>query len=382
MNDLTNDVVKQSRTLLEGAYSRGASDIHFIPRTTDTLVEIRTSGSLEEMAVLSRDLAVRIINHFKFLSGMTIGRSRVPQNGSMQVAIHHHDVSLRMSTLPTPYHESLAIRLLPQKQDLSVDDLSVFKEATGKLTNLLNYDSGLIIISGPTGSGKTTTLYTMLDTLQKRDHVRVITIEDPIEKKNPDFIQMEVNEAANVTYATGFKAILRHDPDIIMIGEIRDEETAKIAVRASLTGHLVLSTVHASDAIMTIRRLTELGISRFDLRETLAGVVAERLVLMRDASCGSDGTHSGHLKRTGVFEILMGLSLHRLLADPSRSRRLPDFKTIEDYIREGTTQGLICEHLSKGRERTDLHARAVAPERPGRSSDHDRQLSEGRLHTV
>ncbi|RYL92367.1 type II/IV secretion system protein [Sporolactobacillus sp. THM7-4] len=350
---MTKEVEAKSRELLKDAYSLGASDIHFIPRKEDTLIELRINGYLYQLAILSRYQAQRLINHFKFLSGMDIGERRLPQSGAMLALINHDAVSLRMSTLPTPNSESLVIRLLPQRKELTIDDLSVFEEATQGLSSLLNYENGLILISGPTGSGKTTTLYTLLSSLQKRYNSRVITLEDPIEKQNDAFIQMEVNERADFTYADGFKAILRHDPDIVMIGEIRDEETAQIAVRASLTGHLVLSTVHASSASMTIRRLIELGIPRFDLKETLVGVIAERLVSIQCPVCGPvcrpDCENRHHPKRTGVFEILAGMPLHDLLTN-SHSHRQPDYKTIEDYLQEGMAMGWIPRDLSRGRD--------------------------------
>nr|WP_290443591.1 competence type IV pilus ATPase ComGA [Sporolactobacillus kofuensis] len=332
---------------MQQAYTSGASDIHFTPRSLDTLVELRINGYLYECTVLNPTVAERMINHFKFMSGMDIGEHRLPQSGAMVSLINHLPVSLRMSVLPTPNKESLVIRLLPQQNEVPIDDLTVFDEAKRSLNALMSYENGLILISGPTGSGKTTTLYSLLSTLQRRYHARVITIEDPIEKKNDAFIQMEVNEKANFTYAKGFRAILRHDPDIVMIGEIRDEETAKIAVRAALSGHLVLSTVHASNASSTLQRMFELGIPRFDLKETLVAVIAERLVTIQCPECGQvcvqHCTHRHHPDRTGVFEILAGMALHDLLsATYSGHRRSTSYKTIEDYLEEGVESGWIA----------------------------------------
>ncbi|WP_100488262.1 competence type IV pilus ATPase ComGA [Sporolactobacillus pectinivorans] len=352
MEERSNQIGKRSRELLAHAYSADASDIHFIPRRQDTLIELRIHGYLYEMAIMASDDAERMVNHFKFLSGMDIGERRLPQSGAMMTVIKHDTLSLRMSTLPTPYRESLVIRLLPQSKNLSINDLSVFKEAVNGLSSLLNYENGLILVSGPTGSGKTTTLYTLMSALQKRYHARIITIEDPIEKRNDAFVQMEVNEKANFTYADGFKAILRHDPDIVMIGEIRDEETARIAVRASLTGHLVLSTVHAFDAAGTIRRLVELGIPRFDLKETLVAVIAERLVTIQCPECGNVCTpeceNRHHPKRTGIFEILAGLPLYELLTSKTRRPQRPQYKTIDDYLEEGVAAGWIAKEILKG----------------------------------
>lgn len=357
MSDLS-DVEKKGRKILDEAYSVEASDIHFLPRADDTLVELRVGGHLLELDRLSPDFAERLIAHFKFLSGMDIGDRRRPQSGSMLLELCRSPVNLRLSTLPTPYNESLVIRLLPQGSNLLVDDLSVFKEATVQLSSLLNYDNGLILVSGPTGSGKTTTLYTLLSAAKRRYNARIITLEDPIEKKNDNFVQMEINEKANFSYADGFKAILRHDPDIIMVGEIRDQETAKIAVRAALTGHLVMSTVHAFDAMGTIERLVELGIPRFDLKETLVGVVAERLATIHCPVCGPvcepECENRHHPKRTALFEILAGRALHEVLTHVL-PRAHADYKTIEDYMREGVAMGMIPGEMIKGRDRRHVH---------------------------
>jgi Type II secretory pathway, ATPase PulE/Tfp pilus assembly pathway, ATPase PilB len=346
---LPDPIELRSRKILEHAASADASDIHFIPRLIDTLIELRIHGYLHQMTVMDPNDAERIINHFKFLSGMDIGERRLPQSGSMQISINDEIISLRMSTLPAAERESLVIRLLPQREAFLISDLSLFEEAVSGLNNLLRYENGLIVISGPTGSGKTTTLYTLLSALEKQYHARIITLEDPIEKNHDAFVQLEINEKANFTYADGFKAILRHDPDIVMVGEIRDEETAKIAIRASLSGHLVLTTVHAFNAAGTIQRLVELGIPRFDLKETLVGVISERLVNVRCPVCGEvcapDCHHRRHVARTGIFEILAGKPLYDILT--AREKR-PEYKTIDDYLEEGIASGWISTEGPKG----------------------------------
>ncbi|MBM7646356.1 competence protein ComGA [Scopulibacillus daqui] len=341
-------VEEKGRQILCEACSIEASDIHFIPRQNDTLIELRIHSHLYELEILPKAFSERIISHFKFLSGMDIGERRRPQNGAMTLTINNQKVNLRLSTLPAAYDESLVIRLLPQNRQLKVADLSIFSESTSQLLSLLNYDNGLILLSGPTGSGKTTTLYTLLSAAQKSYNSRIITLEDPVEKKHESFVQMEVNEKANFNYADGFKAILRHDPDMIMVGEIRDLETAKIAVRASLTGHLVFSTVHASDTMGTIQRLIELGIPRFDLKETLVAVISQRLVMIHCPMCGAvckpDCLNRGHPKRTGIFEILAGMSLHDILTNEKRKTRV-SFKTLDDFIRQGISAGYIPKQM-------------------------------------
>ncbi|TCP31150.1 competence-related pilin export protein ComGA [Scopulibacillus darangshiensis] len=339
-----DEVEKKSHQILLDAFATEASDIHFLPRKKDTLVELRIHNHLYELDLLPQRFAERIVSHFKFLSGMDIGERRRPQNGAMEVTLQSRYVHLRLSTLPTSYNESLVIRLLPQKLDLLVTDLSIFSEATTQLMSLLNYENGLILLSGPTGSGKTTTLYTLLQAAKRKFNARVITLEDPVEKKNDAFLQMEINEKANVGYSDGFKAILRHDPDIIMIGEIRDIGTAKIAVRAALTGHLVFSTVHAFDTTGTIQRMIELGIPRYDLKEMLVGVIAQRLVTITCPTCGPvckpQCPNRHHSKRTGIFEVLAGMALHEQLIDSKRKHRAA-YKTLDDYQRQGVSLGYI-----------------------------------------
>ncbi len=354
-----DEIEKKSFQILKDAYETNASDIHFIPRREDMLVELRIHNHLYELAILSLPLADRLIAHFKFRAGMDLGEKRRPQNGAMEVQFQKDTVHLRLSSIPTPYRESLVIRLLPQNHHLLVTDLSIFPESTDLLLSLLNYDSGLIVIAGPTGSGKTTTLYTLLTAAKRRFNARIITLEDPIEKRQDGFVQMEINEKMNVGYADSFKAVLRHDPDIVMIGEIRDLETAKIAIRASLTGHLVLSTIHAYDTLGTIQRLIELGIPRFDLKECLVGVIAQRLVLKQCPDCGGNcrASCSNRSKtgRTGLFEILAGMSLHEHLMEGKKTHRL-HYKTLDDFQRLGISQGLLPRTATRFSQNGPHHA--------------------------
>lgn len=353
-----DEIEKKSYRLLSDAFETQASDIHFIPRKTDVLVELRIQDHLYELDILSLSIAEKLITHFKFMSSMDLGEKRRPQNGAMEIMLKSTLVFLRLSTLPTPYSESLVIRLLPQTKNLLVSDLSIFSESTDLLLSFLNCQSGLILIAGPTGSGKTTTLYTLLSAAKRRFNSRIITLEDPIEKRLDGFVQMEINEKMNVNYADGFKAVLRHDPDIVMVGEIRDVETARIAVRASLSGHLVLSTIHAAHAPGTIQRLVELGIPKFDLKECLLGVVAQRLVTLKCPDCGVickvGCRYVNHIGRTGIYEILTGLALHEYLKEGKKLHRL-QFKTLDDYQRQGISQGLIPGPAEIIHEASDHH---------------------------
>lgn len=341
-----NEVEEKSEEILRIAFELSASDIHLVPRKSDTLIEFRINNHLHEYDILPTPFAERIIAHYKFRAGMDIGERRRPQSGSFDVVIHHQTINLRFSTLPTPNNESLVIRLLPQSMDTRLAELSIFSESTSQLATLLNYDSGLLLFSGPTGSGKTTTMYAMLNSAKRRFNSRIITLEDPIEKRHDEFVQMEINEKADLTYYTGFKAILRHDPDIIMVGEIRDQETAKIAVRAALTGHLVFSTVHSADSIGTIGRLIELGIPKYDLKETLVGVVAQRLISIHCPICGPSACSSTcpnrkklKQRRTAIYEILAGLPLHDALTDKIHNKKR--YKRLDDYYRQASALGYL-----------------------------------------
>lgn len=347
-----HEVEPYAEELIRSASEMNASDIHLVPSDRTTQVEFRVNSHLYEFDYLTPTEADRLIAHFKFRAGMDIGDHRRPQNGAYDHWIHDLCIHLRFSTLPIASQESLVIRLLPQNQSDQLKDLTLFKESSAELHKLLTYDNGLILVAGPTGAGKTTTLYALLMEAKKRYNTRIITLEDPVEKRHHQFVQMEINERSDVTFYSGFKAILRHDPDIIMVGEIRDHETATIAIRASLSGKLVLSTVHAFDAIGAIHRMTELGISRFDLKETLIGVSAQRLITIQCPRCGPickkdcPKRLAPKQKRTALFEILAGMPLHHALTDPKFKRH--NFKRLDDYYDEAFTLGYIAPEVKKG----------------------------------
>ena len=213
---------------------------------------------------------------------MDIGEKRRPQNGAITITLEDKVVGLRLSTLPTAYLESLVIRLIPQYNILPLEQLSLFPNTAHRLISLLKHSHGMIIFTGPTGSGKTTTLYSLLHHTQELLNRNVITLEDPIENQSEKMLQVQINEKAGITYAVGLKAALRHDPDVIMVGEIRDAETAKIAIRASLTGHLILTTMHSRDAEGAIFRLLEFGVSWLEIQQSVIAVTAQRLVELKD----------------------------------------------------------------------------------------------------
>ncbi|WP_321172211.1 competence type IV pilus ATPase ComGA [Sediminibacillus sp. JSM 1682029] len=309
-----------SEKLLAAAISAHASDIHFLPSADETEISFRIRG---ERSLFSR-IPVRhykkILGYYKFTSGMDIGEVRKPQNGTIPFKTENGSTySLRLSTLPVKHSESLAVRILPQTDTPPLERLLLFPWQLTKLYRLVSARSGIILLTGPTGSGKTTTLYALLQSLLDKLSPQVITLEDPIEKELCKAIQVQVNEKAGLTFQTGLKAALRHDPDIVMIGEIRDKGTAQIAVQAALTGHLVLSTLHAKNAYGTIKRLIDMEISETDLHQVLLGVCALQLLPTRLP--GSD------IKRTAVLELLENALLVKAINgnNPYRSSAFPTF---------------------------------------------------------
>ncbi|WP_102346741.1 competence type IV pilus ATPase ComGA [Bacillus sp. Marseille-P3661] len=335
-------------TLLKVATSFKASDVHVVPRQNDALIQFRIQHKLLPVETLSKNVCEKLISHFKFLAGMDIGEKRRPQNGSIQLTVGQNPVSLRLSTLPTIFQESLVIRILPQNEKTSLSTLSLFPQAIQKLFSLTLNSTGLIILTGPTGSGKTTTLYSLLHAAQQTLDCNIITLEDPIEKQiDTGCIQVQVNEKAGITYAVGLKAILRHDPDIIMVGEIRDEETAKAAIRAGLTGHLVLSTMHTKDARGAIYRLMDLGIPIKDIEQTLVCATAQRLVNLKCPYC-KDGCSPYCLQlrkvnRLSIYEMLYGSNLHGVIKEAKGEKAIYNYRTLLDLKKKGIALGYLSD---------------------------------------
>lgn len=329
--------------IIKDAVLNEASDIHIIPRRQDTLIQFRMANRLVPRFYFPKEDCERLISHFKFTASMDIGEKRRPQSGAFSVKVKGYHVGLRLSTLPANHKESLVIRILPQQEQIPFYKISLFPSVSQKLLDLLNHAHGLIILTGPTGAGKTTTLYSLLDEISQTHNRNVITLEDPIEKENDLVLQVQVNEKAGVTYAAGLKAILRHDPDIIMVGEIRDSETAKIAVRAALTGHLVLSTMHTRDAKGAIYRLLEFGVNHLEIEQTLVAVAAQRLVELQCPFCPdvcSPFCYSKtQMKRASVFELLTGSALEAVM----RNEEPVSYKTLKDVISKGIALGFIKE---------------------------------------
>jgi competence protein ComGA len=310
-------VVNKIHTVVNDALHLGASDIHFIPQAEHAVIRMRVDGKIKLRQKLPNHMMRKLISHLKFVSGMDIGERRRPQNRGLDMRVGEKTIRMRLSTFPSQPSETLVLRLFLHKHELTIKRLALFPSQAKLLKDLISTTSGLIIISGPTGVGKTTTLYSLLKERQNKTNENVITLEDPIEQPETHFLQMEVNEKAGVTYAVGLKNLLRHDPDIIMLGEVRDQETAKMAVRAALTGHLVVTTVHSSSATGVIKRLIDLSIPQGDLEEVLHAVVAQRLIQLACPFCSQRcSLYCGKYRdrrRAALFEILYGEALRSSL---------------------------------------------------------------------
>ena len=270
--------------LAEGIASR-ASDIHLEPEEAGVAIRYRIDGVLRQSMVLPRAVGVPLVSRIKIISGLDITDRLRPQDGRSRVTVNGANVDLRVSTLPASHGEKIVIRILDARSTvLSIDSLGLNPDEKERIETLLSMREGVILVTGPTGSGKTTTLYSMLRHAQARK-VNIVTVEDPVEYRLSGIVQVQVNEKAGLTFASALRSILRQDPDIVLVGEIRDKETATTAVQASLTGHLVLSTLHTIDAASSVTRLVDIGIESYKLAGALKGIVAQRLIRLLCPAC-------------------------------------------------------------------------------------------------
>lgn len=271
-------IIRMVNAVLRQAVQGRCSDIHIEPQEEDARVRFRIDGELYEVLTLPRYSLAAVISRLKIMSGMDIAEKRIPQDGRFRLDIDAREVDFRVSTLPTNYGEKVVLRILDRANALTrIDQLGLSPENKEKLLSLSRRPHGIVLVTGPTGSGKTTTLYAVLSEINSVDK-NIITLEDPIEYSLAGINQVQTNPKAGLTFASGLRSILRQDPDVIMVGEIRDQETARLAVQAALTGHLVLSTLHTNSAAGTIARLSDIGIENFLLATALAGVISQRLV--------------------------------------------------------------------------------------------------------
>ena len=271
-------VVRIVNLILNQAINSRASDLHIEPTEDCVRVRFRIDGQLYEQLTLRKITHAALITRLKIMGNMDIAEKRLPQDGRAQTVFNGKHIELRLSSLPTVHGEKMVIRILGGRGGAgNRQELGLNSTNARLFDQIMKHTNGMVLVSGPTGSGKTTTLYTLLQELN-RPEINIITIEDPVEYRLDGVNQVQINPKAGLTFANGLRSILRQDPDVIMVGEIRDNETAEIAVRASITGHLVLSTIHTNDAASTITRLVDMGVQRYLVANSLIGVVAQRLV--------------------------------------------------------------------------------------------------------
>ncbi|MED3762664.1 ATPase, T2SS/T4P/T4SS family [Ureibacillus sp. FSL K6-8385] len=278
ITDDDSPIVRLVNQLIANAVFQRASDIHFDPQETDFRVRYRIDGVLRTERSLPKHMQNMITARIKIMGNLNITENRIPQDGRIKTTINFRQVDIRLSTLPTIYGEKIVMRILDLSNAVTSIEKLGFSEQNERLfRGMIARPNGIVLITGPTGSGKSTTLYAALSELNRED-VNIITVEDPVEYRLEGINQIQVREEVGLTFAAGLRSILRQDPDIVMIGEIRDAETAEIAIRASLTGHLVLSTLHTNSAVESISRLEDMGIEPFLIASSVVGVMAQRLV--------------------------------------------------------------------------------------------------------
>ena len=279
-------VIQLLNLIMRKAIQLGASDIHIEPGADEGTVRFRLDGLLADQLKVPNSLHPALISRLKILGRMDIAERRLPQDGSVRVKLEGREADLRLSTIPLRSGEKAVIRILDATGGVfELENIGFSPEDMAKVDRLIHRHMGMIIMTGPTGSGKTTTLYAMLNRIKART-INIVTVEDPIEYHYPGLNQMQVNADINLTFATGLRAILRQDPDVVLVGEIRDLETAEIACRAALTGHLVFSTLHTNDAPSSITRLLDIGIPRYLAASVISGIIAQRLVRRTCPECG------------------------------------------------------------------------------------------------
>jgi type II secretory ATPase GspE/PulE/Tfp pilus assembly ATPase PilB-like protein len=338
----------------------GASDIHVSPEKNDIRLEIRIHGVLQSLPPLVRATYEDLLRRVKFAAKLKLNITTIPQDGQYTFTVTNRVVNVRVATLPSRFGESITLRLLdPQRGIIPLQQLGFPKEMQQQLQQILDEPNGLLLVTGPTGSGKTTTLYALLSTLVGTA-LNIITLEDPVEYEIPHITQSEIDPEHGFTFASGLRSVLRHDPDVILVGEIRDLETAQTAIDASLTGHLVLSTLHTNSALEAIPRLLSMGVSPYTFAPALRGILAQRLVRTVTEACGKEGASCNPLDpatyggQTVVPELVVATPAIRemILTQEPQSKieeqvRKDGFMTMREY-----GEKLIKEHKTTKEEIT------------------------------
>tara|TARA_Y100001960_G_scaffold327090_1_gene412699 strand:- start:1155 stop:2555 length:1401 start_codon:yes stop_codon:yes gene_type:complete len=372
-------VVRLLQSLFEDAVQIKASDIHIEPEENQLRIRLRVDGELQEQVMKERRVASALVSRLKIMSGLDISEKRLPQDGRFNIRVLHHNIDVRLSTMPVQFGESVVMRLLDQTSGiLHLEALGMPQDLQSRFEYLIHRPHGLVLVTGPTGSGKTTSLYAALSLLNQPEK-KIITAEDPIEYRLPRVNQVQVNNKVGLDFATVLRASLRQDPDIVLIGEMRDHETAEIALRAAMTGHMVLSTLHTNDAVSTVARLLDMGVDRYLVASSLRAVMAQRLIKKLCVHCrrthepdsqekawlenleagssaavfhAANGCHrchnTGYQGRIGVYELLemspqlvTALRTDRQQDFADAALQQPGFRSLAlralDFAREGIT---------------------------------------------
>lgn len=376
----SSPVVKLVNTIIQQAVNMRASDIHIEPRKGNINIRYRIDSDLMEAMVLNTNVLVPLVTRFKIMSELDIAEKRVPQDGRFSQNIAGKNVNFRISTMPSIYGEKIVIRILGDNQIniVKATELGMNPGNYEKFGRLISNPNGVVLVTGPTGSGKTTTLYSALNEIAVPE-VNAVTIEDPVEKYIPNVTQVQVNPKAGLTFAAGLRALMRQDPDIIMVGEVRDQETASIAARAAITGHLVLTTVHTNDAASAFMRFIDMGVEPYMVASSVIGVVSQRLVKLICEDCKEEYTpkeeellqwdisyrplpahfyhgvgcpkcnHTGYKGRAAVHEIIMmnseirqlvmrNASAQEIKKTAEKTQQFTDLKqNLMDIVAEGRT---------------------------------------------
>lgn len=349
-------IIRLVNSLLFRAVKQKASDIHIEPFEKELVIRFRIDGVLYDIMNPPKRAQNSIISRVKIMAGLNIAEKRLPQDGRIRIKIAGKDIDIRVSTIPTAFGESVVMRLLDKSAVLlDLNSLGLQGRQLDWMHELIGKSHGIILVTGPTGSGKTTTLYAALSKINSKD-IKIITIEDPIEYQIAGINQVQVNPKIELTFAAGLRAFLRQDPDVIMVGEIRDRETAEIAIQASLTGHLVISTLHTNDAPATVSRLVEMGVEPFLVSSSIIGVIAQRLVRTVCHDCAKKYTPPAEeLEKLGLsLEDLRGRQLYKAVGCPNcletgYTGRLAiyEFMLMNDEIRAEIMKGSDASSIRK-----------------------------------
>lgn len=318
---------KKIDLLLKYVFASQATDVHFVLNNNKLNISVRGVRGIEQLKDSKLDQS--LFHYLKYMSNLDLGNTKLPQSGNFNYNYKNKQLFFRFAYLQTLQLQSGVLRVLNNHKKIEIDDLSLDKKQVKSFINWSKFRSGLVLISGPTGSGKSTTLHAILEKISANQRLKVITLEDPIEIQSDNYLQLQINDRMNFNYEEGIRQLLRHDPDVIMIGEVRDEITARMLIRSALSGHMVFTTIHAKSCKEAIKRLKDFGIKDIDLKETLTGITNQRIF-----------SRKGKKERVCIYEILEGEELNNVLQTETASEQ---HKDISNCILEAVEKGWITK---------------------------------------